>query len=244
MRLLRKLARTLKVPPPLRRLGIAYRPFSSKTKLQVAGSRHDRPRAGRLAVGDSPHPFRSWSTTTHAYQPLKDVDEGVDLLDAELEDPDDYAVGGYHPTVIGDAFHNRRYEIVHKLGFDACSTTWLAQDKDMARYVALKILVASETCNSVEADILRHLSDSASTHRGRSFVASLINDFAFDGPNGRHICLVQEPVVCSIEKSKESYSAGVAFPAETARSIAAQLILGLSYLHACGVCHGGGQWAY
>ncbi|KAL2018659.1 hypothetical protein VTK56DRAFT_494 [Thermocarpiscus australiensis] len=154
-----------------------------------------------------------------------------------LENLEGYCVGGYHPTVIGDTFHQCRYEVVHKLGFGGYSTIWLAQDKQLHRYVSLKILVADEYSRSDEGKILRLLSDTDSTHEGRQFVPRLLDEFSFSGPNGHHVCLVQEPAVCSAAESKED-ATDFMFPVETARSIAAQLILGLSYLHSRGVCHG------
>jgi serine/threonine-protein kinase SRPK3 len=53
-----------------------------------------------------------------------------------VEDMRFYRPGGYHPVHLGDTFstcpspnsHQRRYRILHKLGFGAFSTVWLAQD--------------------------------------------------------------------------------------------------------------------
>ena len=57
-------------------------------------------------------------------------------------------------------------------------------------------------------------------------------------PGGYPRCLVGEPAGSSIAKSKED-STNSMFPVDAARSTAAQLLLGLSYLHANGICHGG-----
>jgi hypothetical protein len=137
-----------------------------------------------------------------------------------------------HSTMAGTRF-------VHKLRFGGYSTVWLARDKDLQRYVSLKILVAHESLKSNEASILRLLSSRGdSTHQGQQFIPLLLGQFSFDGPNGRHTCLVQEPAGCSIAASKED-STNFLFPVETARSTAAQLIMGVAYLHFHGVCHGG-----
>ena len=56
-------------------------------------------------------------------------------------------------------------------------------------------------------------------------------------PGGYHQCLVGEPAGSNIAKFKED-STSLMFPVDAARSAAAQLLLGSSYLHANGICHG------
>ncbi|KFY91104.1 hypothetical protein V498_05693 [Pseudogymnoascus sp. VKM F-4517 (FW-2822)] len=160
--------------------------------------------------------------------------EDVYIPEVDLEDFEDYTLGGYHPTVIGDQFHNGRYEVVHKLGFGGYSTIWLAQDKHLQRYVSLEILVATESSKSTEGRVLRMLCSGNSSHPGQWLMPHLLDEFLFDGPNGRHVCLVQEPAGSSVAISKED-SVNFMFPIETARSIVAQLIMGVSYLHSRGV---------
>lgn len=162
----------------------------------------------------------------------------VYVQDPDLEELEDYSVGGFHPIIIGNVLNDGRYEIAHKLGFGGYSTTWLARDRVAQRYVAVKVPVTDKASTSSEANILRLLSTPVSTHKGQRFIPSLFDEFTFDGPNGRHVCLVQEAAVCNIARSKED-SSNFMFQAETARSIAAQLVLGLSYLHSRKVCHGG-----
>lgn len=45
------------------------------------------------------------------------------------EDLSEYGPGGFHPTYLGDTLNDGQYEIVHKLGFGAYSTVWLARDQ-------------------------------------------------------------------------------------------------------------------
>ena len=45
----------------------------------------------------------------------------------EVESPDRYRPGGYHPVHLGDIYH-QRYKVIHKLGFGTYSTVWLARD--------------------------------------------------------------------------------------------------------------------
>ena len=46
----------------------------------------------------------------------------------DVEDPDDYKPGGFHPVHLGDTLNNGRYEIRRKLGYGAFSTIWLVRD--------------------------------------------------------------------------------------------------------------------
>ncbi|KAI3140493.1 hypothetical protein CBS147326_2194 [Penicillium roqueforti] len=157
--------------------------------------------------------------------------------EADVENFEDYVPGGYHPTLIGDTFCSGRYTVVHKLGFGGYSTIWLARDHQRQRYVSLKILTARASPDSHEGEILHRLMKSDLAHAGKRFIPSLLGQFSFHGPNGHHRCLVGEPAGVSVAQSKED-SPNFMFPPNPARSAAAQLLLGLSYLHANGICHG------
>ena len=165
--------------------------------------------------------------TEEIYRPIVDV-----------EFLEEYVPGGYHPTLVGDTFGNSRYKVVHKLGFGGYSTIWLARDQQCQRYVSLKILTARESREIHEGKILQHLTKSNISHLGKQFIPLLLDQFSFDGPNGHHLCLVGEPAGPSISLSKEM-SSNFMFPLDAARSVAAQLLLGLSYLHTNDICHGG-----
>jgi hypothetical protein len=45
----------------------------------------------------------------------------------DVENPDGYRDGGYHPVHLGDVYQ-QRYRVIHKLGFGSYSTVWLARD--------------------------------------------------------------------------------------------------------------------
>lgn len=151
---------------------------------------------------------------------------------------ENYVLGGYHSTLIGDIFCSGRYAVVHKLGFGGCSTIRLAQDRQGQRYISLKFLTARASQETHEAEVLQYLMKGDATHAGNQFSPPLLDQFSFDGPNGHHLCLIGELAGCSISKLKED-STDLMFPPDTARSTAAQLLLGLSFLHARGICHGG-----
>ena len=121
-----------------------------------------------------------------------------------VEDLEGYCLGGYHPTHINDEFCGDRYKIINKLGYGSYSTVWLAHDREKNRYVSLKIIIAKASKNNSESEILRHLQSRDVCHLGREYVISLLDEFSFDGPNGRHACLVTDIAGCSIAKSKEN----------------------------------------
>jgi len=56
--------------------------------------------------------------------------------DRDVEDPQRYTAGGFHPISLGDVMtaHSppRQYRILHKLGRGAYSTVWLAETLHLA----------------------------------------------------------------------------------------------------------------
>lgn len=156
----------------------------------------------------------------------------------DVENLEYYCVGGYHPVELGDRFKDGRYQVVHKLGHGGSSTVWLAKDHVNDRYVSLKILKALLSKLSSEVMIRGLLREGNQHHPGRSHVLPLLDEFHCDGPNGRHQCLVSDltgPTVPQVREATESETLSI----ETAQSITAQLALGLTYIHSCGVVHGG-----
>ena len=156
----------------------------------------------------------------------------------DVEDLEDYRWGGYHPIQLGDDLSNRRYHVVHKLGYGRSSTVWLVRDRVENQYVSLKVLTARHSELSREVDIRNRLGCGDRHHPGRPFVLSPLTEFYIDGPNGRHLCLISEVVGPSILEVKNAAEHGM-LPIEAAQNITAQLALGLSYVHSCGITHGG-----
>lgn len=159
----------------------------------------------------------------------------------DVENLERYYTGGYHPVKLGDDLGDGQYHVVHKLGHGAYSTVWLARDRHQNKYVALKIVVAELSATSNESRILHVLEKKRASNSsliGKQYVSELLNEFMIDGPNGRHTCLVSEPAGCSLAVSKDA-SVVWLFPLQVARAIAAKIIMGLAFLHSCGVIHGG-----
>lgn len=161
------------------------------------------------------------------YMPLEDI-----------EKPDRYRPGGYHPISIGDCLSGR-YDVVHKLGFGTYSTTWLARGRDMKKYVAIKIAIAdADVPESKIFDTLALSEPSDEGHPGEALIPRVLDTFSLDGPNGRHRCLVTEPGMMTLAEAKDaSYTRLFRMP--VAKAIAAQVIQAIAFLHCRGVVHAG-----
>lgn len=150
----------------------------------------------------------------------------------ECEDIEDYTPGGFHPVHLGDVYDSR-YRVVHKLGFGGFSTVWLARDELANKWVALKIVVASESPTyEARSAIAKHPSVA-----GSPLFAVAETRFWHDGPNGRHLCLVMPVVGPSLsDLSKLIYSR---VNPNIAREVSRQAARALAFLHSHGLCHGG-----
>lgn len=158
-----------------------------------------------------------------------------------VENLDNYQPGGYHPISIDDRLHNR-YRVVHKLGHGTFSTVWLALDQKTAQYVAVKVGIVDAPSGEIEAlsYLARAVAASDNPPTGASLVPMLKDHFIINGPNGCHSCLVTSPARCSLADSKEEGGRGL-FQLDIARSLAAQLIQAVCFVHSQGYCHGGMQ---
>ncbi len=184
-----------------------------------------------------PHNSPHLRTFTRREEPEIEPDYG---FQEDVESFKGYVPGGYHPVHFGDELANGRYRIVHKLGYGAYSTVWLARDQFAEKYVAVKIAVACLK-STQEPSILRHLGDAdhkTLAGRGQNLVSSLLDEFQLDGPNGRHTCLISEPAGCTIADSKEAGRKWI-FPLATARAIITNLFQAVAFMHDNGVVHAG-----
>lgn len=142
-----------------------------------------------------------------------------------------YDHGGFCPVSVWQRFENDRYSVAYKLGYGHFSTMWLAQDFYKYRYVALKFLTADQFDQSSEADILRAVASSTeSSSTGRRYLIPLLDSFDYESANGKHHVLVF-PVTRPLVGLR---SLNLNFLV-----IAKNLVMGLDYLHAAGIIHGG-----
>ena len=188
------------------------------------------------------HPRKNLSVLKMQGEGDLSSDSAVYLWHDGTEDPGSYCFGGYHPTHIGDRYHDNRYEIIHKLGAGSYSTVWLAKDHREDDLVAIKILVSEYSKESIDIEIkaLELLSAGSESHPGKLYVLSLINQFTITGPNGHHQCIVTKAAGSCISDTKDEHPP-YKFSVNIARAISAQALLGLAYIHSCGVSHGSKQ---
>lgn len=131
------------------------------------------------------------STSNNLYPRYKPIED--------IEPFERYTAGGYCPIQIGDCFHSSRYQVVHKLRFGASSTTWIARDKHLAKYVAIKIAVSRLGYRPIDSIVLKRLwngdRNAAITHVGTAMIPEMLDEFELKGSDihgarGRHHCLV------------------------------------------------------
>ncbi|GKZ26364.1 hypothetical protein AbraCBS73388_002448, partial [Aspergillus brasiliensis] len=155
----------------------------------------------------------------------------------DVEDLHRYCPGGYHPLEIWDDLDDGRYRLVDKLGYGGYSTIWLARDLRRARYVAVKVITADASTYTPEASLLCSLGNSP-PGPGSEILPRLLDEFWITGPNGKHRCIVTPPARMSLFDAREASTFG-RFRPNVARSIIAQLIRGIAFLHSQDIVHGG-----
>ncbi|KAL2061510.1 hypothetical protein VTL71DRAFT_6887 [Oculimacula yallundae] len=159
---------------------------------------------------------------------------------------EEYRPGRFHPVQFGDLFKDGRYKVIRKMGYGSFSTVWLAVDKELARYVALKVLVAKESPTSKELPILEHIARSSASYPGSKHVISMLDNFTHKGPNGTHLCLVFEPMGGTAASIRETLPCNLPhrkgrvarYPLWMAKRILRHTLIALDFLHQVGIVHG------
>lgn len=185
------------------------------------------------------------AVATHTVQPTTFIEDySASLINMgynfhhidNVENLEQYRYGGFHPVTLGETI-NDRYLVLNKLGHGGYSTVWLAWDVVQQKYAALKIALADFGEDLSEVDIVQRLAADGESHPGKGLIRHVTDSFHFDGPNGRHTCLVNAPAMMTLRHAKDaSYSQ--LFQLSSARAIAAQVVQAVCYLHAKGVVHG------
>ena len=86
---------------------------------------------------------------------------------------------------------------------------------------------------------MRTIATSSLKHPGAKYVTHLLDHFELNGPNGTHECLVLELLGPSVPAVLDVRFVDNRLPAELAKRVARQVLLGLDYLHQHAIGHGG-----
>lgn len=182
-------------------------------------------------------PFYHSTKSIRTTMSLSPVYIGPD--DGDVESASGYRPGGFHPMHLGDLIDNKRYKVVHKLGYGAYATIWLCRDTEEQTWRAIKIIAAEVSAeDGAELRICKLFEPLNLSPDEREIqtkhLAIPLRHFWLTGPNGRHLCLVL-PVLgpnltdCSLRFRYEE---------EPIKYICAQLPKALAFLHSKGICHG------
>eukprot|EP00442_Polarella_glacialis_P009466 CAMPEP_0115136022 /NCGR_PEP_ID=MMETSP0227-20121206/56112_1 /TAXON_ID=89957 /ORGANISM="Polarella glacialis, Strain CCMP 1383" /LENGTH=486 /DNA_ID=CAMNT_0002542949 /DNA_START=111 /DNA_END=1568 /DNA_ORIENTATION=- len=167
-------------------------------------------------------------------------DSSSDGGNSDEDDPRDYKRGGYHP-VMPYQLYNARYRVLSKLGAGAFSTVWLcADEKEITdgtpALVAMKICKSKKSvCEQARDEVLllERLNESG---RPSSHCVEMLGHFWHTGPNGRHKCMVFEVMGENLLAMVKHFDYN-GVPLELCRRVARHTLMGLEYIHSCGVLH-------
>ncbi|VTT76488.1 unnamed protein product, partial [Fusarium fujikuroi] len=158
---------------------------------------------------------------------LKGSKEGVEPLE-------EYQEGGYHPVHIGDVLGpSDRYRVIHKLGHGGFGTVWLCRDSLKGRYIALKVMVSDLNSDEILDLSLAKLDQSMPDAQ---YIASPLDFFSIEGPNGTHHCLTLPPLGPCV--SPRLWLRLEKDPVTILRKFAYQTTQALAFLHKNQICHG------
>ncbi|XP_047310546.1 SRSF protein kinase 1-like [Impatiens glandulifera] len=157
------------------------------------------------------------------------------LSSSESEEEDEriesYRKGGYHAVRIGDSFADGRYIAQRKLGWGQFSTVWLAYDTKTSNYVALKIHKSAPEFTQAglhEVGLLSAIAEGDPTNS--KHVVRLIDHFKHAGPNGQHLCMVNEFLGESLLRLIK-FNRYKCLELDKVREICKCILIGLDYLH-------------
>ncbi|KAH1722133.1 hypothetical protein KXX60_008495 [Aspergillus fumigatus] len=166
---------------------------------------------------------------------------GFELLDQSIELDEEtlptYRPEKYYPVTQGEVL-NDRYQIIAKIGYGVTSTVWLAKDLIASIYVVLKVYVTGQ-CRDHERElhIYKQINQVETNHPGRNFIRKLRDHFYIQGPHGRHVCLVHEPLGTSADVLVKM-SPGHVMTLDDMKPAIRQLLVALDFLHSeCQIIH-------
>ncbi|XP_073498869.1 SRSF protein kinase 3-like [Phyllobates terribilis] len=159
--------------------------------------------------------------------------------DGAQENPAEYCPGGYHPVETGETL-NRRYQVIHKVGWGYFSTVWLCRDLQKKKYVAVKISKSGKKFNEAALDevaLLNCVNGARKKESQGENVIYFLHDFKLIGENGLHVCLVFELLGPSLLHLMKNYGPR-GLPLTCVKRVLQQVLQGLNFLHKkCRIIH-------
>ena len=147
----------------------------------------------------------------------------------EEETRDGYDSKHFYPVRIGQIFDGR-YKVIGKLGFGSASTVWLCRDQQKQHdFVALKVYINNLKYYR-ELPIYDHIHELKSEHSGGNHVRKLYDSFEAEGPDGMHICLVQQALGPTFQEMKD-YGESEVFSSQLSRTLMRFILCALQFLH-------------
>ena len=157
-----------------------------------------------------------------------------------------------------------RYVVVKKLGWGHFSTVWMVKDKTVVQrhpnvhYMALKVQKSAEHYTDAAMDEVELLNCIASERKKAEavllsgagankdairdvehsrFVATLLDSFQHQGPNGTHMCMVFSMLGCNLLSVIKAYNyRGI--PLKAVKRMVRGICMGLDFLHRkCRIIH-------
>jgi serine/threonine-protein kinase SRPK3 len=208
-----------------------------KKKQLLAKALTERAKKGGAGISGGANKIKKKHSAHHDKHYHSDEEE--DYSDTEAEPKEEYCRGGYHRVTIGDSFKGNRYHIVSKLGWGYFSTVWLAFDFEERRFVALKITKSKQDYFEAANDECVLLTDLANASGpGKDRIMQLLDQFTFNGPNGKHFCLVMEVAGNNLLSLIREYDyKGLGITNKLLTLIARDILSGLQCMHETKIIH-------
>ncbi|KZV61425.1 kinase-like protein [Peniophora sp. CONT] len=161
---------------------------------------------------------------------IKNFAYDSDIGPRQPESPLVYRPGGFHPVILGSVISSAktRYHVVHKLGSGGYATVWLVQDLSSYAWYALRVRMASCSCEG-EDDVLDRLrSMPRSPH-----LPTIFDIFTIEGPNGRHVVIVAD-IIAPLDDTLNQ----IRNERLDLKTIVRGLVEAVADLHGSGIIHG------
>ncbi|KAL4986570.1 protein kinase [Aspergillus falconensis] len=153
-----------------------------------------------------------------------------------------YNSANFYPANPGEVLAEK-FQLLVKIGWGSQSTVWLARDIsrfkwESERTVVLKIINSNNADDARhEKEIESHIAQRNPEHRGRVILRTCLDDVEVTGPEGRHMCLVYEPMREPVWILQRRF-VDRRIPLPIAKAYIYFLLAGLDYLHSeCKVVH-------